>query len=81
MSHERAESNRERALLGLPPLLSLEEFQQLRPKTRGFVSYMQANWPGSGLPKDCPDTYSPEDRKAWELGAYDAMLEAQEMED
>ena len=33
--------------------MTREDFDELSPRTQDYVSYMQAEWPGSDLPKEC----------------------------
>lgn len=61
-----------------PDLLSREEYDHLSPVEQGYASYMQAEWPGSRLPKTNP--YPPDSREhaAWTKGQTRAAMHAQD---
>lgn len=77
----RAQSNERRKQLGLSPLLTREEFDKLSPRAQGWVSYMEAEWPGSGLPRVCIYPEGSKDAADWADGAFAAVLNAQDSEE
>lgn len=77
----REQSNERRRQLGLTPLMTREEFDKLPPRSQGFVSYMQAEWPGSDLPKACIYPEGTQPAEEWAAGAFAAALEAQDSEE
>jgi hypothetical protein len=70
-----SDSSRERKLL------TLEEFNALPPRSQGYASYMQAELPGSKLPKKCPAGYGIKERHEWQTGERLAVLEVQDYDE
>ena len=73
-------SNAERSNIGLPPLMTFEEWASLPPRAQGYVAYMQSRWPGSEIPPKCPYIAGSMLAEAWECGERIGILEAQDGE-
>lgn len=64
-----------------PKLLTLEQYQALTPGQQGYAHYMQAEWPESPIPKDCPYAKGTPESEAFGQGSFAAMLACQEMDE
>lgn len=62
-------------------LITPAEFKRLTARAQGYAVYMQAELPGSRLPKRCPYPVGSPKEKAWREGEFRAMLEMQDMEE
>lgn len=64
-----------------PKLMPLEEWLKHPPLTQGYIHYMQAEWPGSPLPKECPYAEGTPERKQFDRGAQSACIDVQDCDD
>ena len=64
-------------------LVTLEEFKKLDPFRQGYVSYMQAELPGSELKRHQDNPYAPGSAKYHNFGRGQtaAVLEVQDYDD
>ena len=64
-------------------LVALEEYEKLTPRQQGYVVYLQAELPGSGLRGHQGNPYPPGSRGAteWDRGARVACLQVQDAEE
>jgi hypothetical protein len=66
-----------------PKLVTLAEFKVMTPRRQGYVSYMQAEWPGSELKKHQRNPYKLGSQEHVEFGDGQTLgvLEAQDSEE
>ena len=62
-------------------LMTRKEYNALTPEAKGYVSYMQAAWPGSKVPEKCPYPKGSSEHKMWTEGNFKAMLSVQDAEE
>jgi hypothetical protein len=67
----------------MPKLTTFAEYKKLTPREQGYVSYMQAEWPGSELKTHQRNPYRrhTDDWAEFEAGQLVGMMEAQDSED
>ena len=63
-----------------PKALTRKEYDALPPKLQGYATYMQGAW-NDEVPNYCNYRKGSPQRKAFEQGEFEAMLEAQEGDD
>lgn len=81
MEDKREESNRKRKILYLEPLMLRDKFDTLSPFAQGYVSYMEASWPGSPVPEICIYPTGTQPAQEWAKGERAAILAVQDSED
>lgn len=66
-----------------PKLTTLAQFRQMKPFQQGYVSYMEAEWPGSELKgKDRnPYEFASDAYRQFDAGQQAAVLVAQDSEE
>jgi hypothetical protein len=57
-----------------------EMFNKLTPQAQGFMWYMEAQHPGSPLPRECPYQQGTEERRQWDEGVHQGILVAMDEE-
>ena len=62
------------------PLITPTEYEKLGFYAQGYATYMQAERPGSRIPKKCPYQEGSVAAKKWTQGEFAAMLEVQDGE-
>ena len=62
-------------------LLTLEEYNNLKPRWQGYACYMQAKLPGSPIPDKNPYPKGSQQAREWLEGAQEAVMEAQESDE
>ena len=62
-------------------LITKEEYDAMPPKSQGYVTYYQADWEGSKIPKVNPYAEGTPEAKDWNEGNFIAMLQVQDSEE
>jgi hypothetical protein len=57
------------------------EYDAFDPHTQGYVSYMQAHWENSEIPKKCHYPEKSEESKLWHQGAQAACIDVIDTEE
>lgn len=61
-----------------------KDYNKLSAYNQGYVSYMQAKWPRSEVPEECPYKQDGKESKAWDdwhMGQSRACIDVIDMDD